>query len=314
MFRAGFGPTFADAADGADGIFERRAYPDYSASGSAFTTEGNVDAERPKKRLRATQVAGEGARIFGPADPVARLPGAFNTNPQKISGAPRPRAALAHELLQASGDRVRVDDAFDRGLAVGCVGTSESASGPVKPPSLDAMLGRDCVEFNAAVAKEIPVLAQAGLKGIVLASRYFGFNVTPFHRDDDDPTKLVVEAGNSGVLESQIWQQHLRQTLSIAQKADLKVLLIPPVPYFSLPVPLCLAHRSLENCSADRISIERTRFPLTQALQRTVAEFDNARIWTHSMFCAISMYAFQRGPRWFYIRTATIYRLMDHGT
>ena len=33
-------PPIADAADGADGIFERRAHPDHSASGSAFTTEG----------------------------------------------------------------------------------------------------------------------------------------------------------------------------------------------------------------------------------------------------------------------------------
>ena len=61
----GFKPSIADAADGADGIFDRRAHPDYSLSGSAFTTEGNVDAERPKKCLRPTQVAGEGARIFG---------------------------------------------------------------------------------------------------------------------------------------------------------------------------------------------------------------------------------------------------------
>src|SRR5271166_5048098 len=130
LFWAGFGPTIADAADGADGIFERRAHPDYSASGSAFTTEGNVDAESPKKCLRPTQVPGQGARIFGPAGPVACLPRAFNTNPQKIGGAARPGAALAHELPHASSDRVRVDDALDRGLAVGCVGARESTGGP----------------------------------------------------------------------------------------------------------------------------------------------------------------------------------------
>jgi hypothetical protein len=59
--------TIADAADGADGIFQRRAHPDHSTAGSAFTTEGNVDPERPKKSLRPTQVTGEGARIFGPS-------------------------------------------------------------------------------------------------------------------------------------------------------------------------------------------------------------------------------------------------------
>jgi hypothetical protein len=79
LFRAGFGPTFAAVADGADGIFERRAHPDYSAS--AFTTECNVDAERPQKCPRPTQVPGESARIFGPAGPVACLPAAFDANP-----------------------------------------------------------------------------------------------------------------------------------------------------------------------------------------------------------------------------------------
>ena len=50
-------------------FFERRAHPDYSASGSAFTTERNLDTERPKKRLCTTQVAGEDAGIFRPTVP-----------------------------------------------------------------------------------------------------------------------------------------------------------------------------------------------------------------------------------------------------
>jgi hypothetical protein len=149
----------------------------------------------------------------------------------------------------------------------------------VKPPSVDSVLDRDCVEFNAAVAKEIPVLAQAGLKGIVLGSRSFGFNGTRLSADDVGQAELVAGPENSGALGNQIWQEQLQETLSIARKAGLRVILIPPVPYFSLPVPLCLAHRTLENCSADRISIERTRAPLIEALQRTVSEFDNTRIW-----------------------------------
>ena len=47
-----------------------------------------------------------------------------------FGGATRPGAALAHELSHASGDRVHVDDALDRGLAVGSVGARESARGP----------------------------------------------------------------------------------------------------------------------------------------------------------------------------------------
>jgi hypothetical protein len=57
----------ADGADGADGIFQRRAHPDHSTAGAAFTTKGNVDAEHPKKCLCATQVPSESAGIFGPA-------------------------------------------------------------------------------------------------------------------------------------------------------------------------------------------------------------------------------------------------------
>jgi hypothetical protein len=68
----------ADAADIADGIFARRANPDYSISGSAFTTEGNIDAERSKKCLRPAQVAAEDSRILGPTGIVRCLTGALN--------------------------------------------------------------------------------------------------------------------------------------------------------------------------------------------------------------------------------------------
>jgi hypothetical protein len=51
FFCRGFGPTLAGPADGtggADVTFRRSAYPDYSGSSSAFTTERNIDANRPK--------------------------------------------------------------------------------------------------------------------------------------------------------------------------------------------------------------------------------------------------------------------------
>ena len=67
LFRAGFKPTIADAADGADGIFDRRAHPDYSLSGSAFTTEDNIDAERTQDWLGPPQSAGERSRASWPS-------------------------------------------------------------------------------------------------------------------------------------------------------------------------------------------------------------------------------------------------------
>jgi hypothetical protein len=76
-------------------------------------------------------VAGEGAGSFRLTGAVFRhtITAAFNADPQKISGTTRPGGALAHELAHASGDRIGVDDALDRGLAVGCVGASEGAGG-----------------------------------------------------------------------------------------------------------------------------------------------------------------------------------------
>src|SRR5215467_1027441 len=116
------GRVLADAADGTDGadsLIETRTYRDDSISGSTFTTKRNLYANGPQERMRATQAAGEGARIFRPADLRHwDLASTHEADLQKIGGAARPRAALAHELPHAGGDRVRVDDALDRGLSV----------------------------------------------------------------------------------------------------------------------------------------------------------------------------------------------------
>jgi hypothetical protein len=52
-------------ADGADGIFEPLMNPDHPGSSSAFTTEGNLNAEHAKKRLRTTQPPSKQSWIFG---------------------------------------------------------------------------------------------------------------------------------------------------------------------------------------------------------------------------------------------------------
>jgi hypothetical protein len=46
--------VMADDADGADGIFGPRMNPDHPGSSSAFTSEGDVDAQYPKECLRTT--------------------------------------------------------------------------------------------------------------------------------------------------------------------------------------------------------------------------------------------------------------------
>ena len=77
----------------------------------------NIDALRAKKCLRPTQVAGERARISGQGGAAACLSSA---DPQKVSGGTGPGGVLGHEPPDASGDRVRVDDALDGSLTVGC--------------------------------------------------------------------------------------------------------------------------------------------------------------------------------------------------
>jgi hypothetical protein len=54
-------PIVTDAADGADGS----THSDDPASGSAFTTERNVDAQCPQEGLRATQAATAGTGFLG---------------------------------------------------------------------------------------------------------------------------------------------------------------------------------------------------------------------------------------------------------
>ena len=62
----------ADTVDREGGIFESAMHPDDSVSGSAFTTEDNVDAPCPKERRRVTQAAQRRAEVLGPAGTLPR--------------------------------------------------------------------------------------------------------------------------------------------------------------------------------------------------------------------------------------------------
>jgi hypothetical protein len=101
----------ADDADGADGIFGPRMYPDHPISSSAFTAEGNPDAQCPKERLRATQVAGEGTRRLRPSRGVAREAGTRQIGPgtQEVRSTSRPCAAVCHNLPHPSGYWIGAD-------------------------------------------------------------------------------------------------------------------------------------------------------------------------------------------------------------
>ena len=85
----------ADGADGADGhgdVFGPRVNSDHPGSSSAFTAEGNLDAQCPKEWLRTTQAASKRAGIFGPASALIQkvVVAAVGAGPPKLGGTARP--------------------------------------------------------------------------------------------------------------------------------------------------------------------------------------------------------------------------------
>src|SRR3981081_783046 len=121
----------ADAAVGACGIFGSLAHSDHARPGSTFTTEGDLDAQGTQSRLHAPEAAGECPGIFGPAGapPGDTVAGRAGLSTQEICGTTRPGAAFSHDLPHASGHRIGVDNALDRGAAVRRVGAREGAGG-----------------------------------------------------------------------------------------------------------------------------------------------------------------------------------------
>jgi hypothetical protein len=92
----GFLSEGADGTDGADSLIARLPYADDPISSSTLASKCNVDTDRLKECLRATQSAGEGTTVFGPVEAVTALARALNADSQKIGGAPRPKGTFAH--------------------------------------------------------------------------------------------------------------------------------------------------------------------------------------------------------------------------
>jgi peptidoglycan/LPS O-acetylase OafA/YrhL len=119
-----------------------------------------------------------------------------------------------------------------------------------------------CQNFNRAMAAQIPVLAKAGVRGVVLASHGFGF---PGRRGSAAMRKR--------------WQDGMRAILTLARDNGMRVLVVAPIPQFRYSPPQCLAHVSAARCGGSRADYARRRAPLLAALRETVTGFDNARLW-----------------------------------
>ena len=123
-------------------------------------------------------------------------------------------------------------------------------------------LASACRAFNQAVTSQLPALAEAGVTGIVLASRAFGF---PSERAA--PGRLAA------------WRSGMQEIFSLTRRLNLRVLLLAPIPDFRLPLPECLTRASAEQCGGSRAKFERQRAPLLSALGETIAGDDHVRIW-----------------------------------
>jgi hypothetical protein len=71
-------------------------YADDPISGWTLASKRNVDADGPEERLRATQSAREGTRIFGPVRVMSALIHPLNADCQKLGGTAHPEGTFAH--------------------------------------------------------------------------------------------------------------------------------------------------------------------------------------------------------------------------
>src|SRR5215212_394752 len=137
-----------------------RMHRDHPASDATLSSEGNINPERPQRRLGAAQVAREGAGIFRPSPAVFGTPTArLNAEAKKISGGTRPGTALAHQLAHASSNWVTVDYVLDCGHTVTCVGAAEGAGSPERgfasrAPERKISHARQVVEAHATQRSE----------------------------------------------------------------------------------------------------------------------------------------------------------------
>jgi hypothetical protein len=133
-----------------------------------------------------------------------------------------------------------------------------SACPPLIDPASSSDLDRDCANFNAAVAHEIPALVNNGLRGIVVSSRSYALL-------SSEPAKMA------------LWQRELGSVLELARKARLRVLLIGPIPTFALPAADCLAHLTPSRCGLSRAGLKEHQ-ALIAALKSVAGAFDNSRL------------------------------------
>jgi len=152
-----------------------------------------------------------------------------------------------------------------------------------------------CGHFNDNVAAEIPDLAAAGVRGVVLTARwnaYLSMPTTepgaiasyglladwrPLEGQRTPSLKVGVAPldlpGSTAAL-----ARGLRETLGELSRLGLRVLIVAPLPELNFNGLQCLYRKSEHECVMPRASVEKRRATAMHLLRTVSAEFDNVRL------------------------------------
>ena len=139
------------------------------------------------------------------------------------------------------------------------------------------MASKDCPELNQRVLREIPELRRNGLQGIVISARWLLYlrqrplAVSHTHTMAlSDPQKLAEARAEM--------QSRFDETLTLLERAGVRVLVLAPNPETVYSPPLCIGLRRGSHCNVPREVSEDFVRDATTALAEVVARHPNTRL------------------------------------
>lgn len=161
----------------------------------------------------------------------------------------------------------------------GCGPLIVKESPTVEPGARLTGYAKVCQEFNQRVLREIPMLKDIGLEGVVVSARW------PAHFQQ--PSIAVVDnpRGEAGLPDPKVMAQvradvqaELDVTLSILDRSGLRVAVLAPIPQLIYPAPACLASRPPSYCDVARTTIDALLDDATAAITEVVRRHPNVRL------------------------------------
>jgi hypothetical protein len=157
-------------------------------------------------------------------------------------------------------------------------------------PYDEGRIDHECEHFNQAAVAEIERLAHAGLKGVVIASRWPAYLGRP---SPDGSLQARLSYGEVP-LDPQASEDALRVGLANAlerlERAGLRVLVVGSTPEFHYSVPQCLLRRPLQECAMPRAAVDERRGRSMLVVASTVASnhahmFDPLHFFCDAAYC-----------------------------